>query len=369
MRERPLSVLHLLAPADFGGMESVVVSLAHAQSAAGHRVAVAALIPPREGQHPFVAALADAGIPARVISVGARDYLGERKSVGRLVAEEEWDVLHTHGYRPDVVDSGVARAAGAFTVTTVHGFTGLGLRGRLYEWAQIRSFRRFGAVVAVSDPIRARLVRSGVEEERLHVVRNAWRPLKPLFDRAAARQSLGIGTHEPVVGWIGRLSPEKGPDVMLEALAALGHPHLTLLFVGTGPMRSDLMTQARRLGVEHQVRFYGPLIDAGRYVNAFDAVVLSSRTEGTPMVVLEAMAGRVPLVATAVGGVPDVVTDGEAILVPPEDPAAAARALATALAGGVEGDSRVQAARDRLERDFSVEAWAARYSAVYRAGV
>jgi Glycosyltransferase Family 4 len=126
-------VLHLLAPADFGGLESVVLALSRGQRNAGQSVAVALFIDPRRTDHPLAAALDVAGVRVRTIPTPDRGYLGERRAVRALIEELHPDVVHTHGFRPDVVDSGVARRMGVATCTTVHGFSATDRRGRVYE--------------------------------------------------------------------------------------------------------------------------------------------------------------------------------------------------------------------------------------------
>ena len=111
--------------------------------------------------HPFVRTLRDRELDVVPIDVATRGYLAERAAIASLCRRFRPDVFHTHGYRPDVVDAGVARRLGVPTVTTVHGFTGGGWKDRLYERIQRRAFRSFGAVVAVSQPLRDALLRDG----------------------------------------------------------------------------------------------------------------------------------------------------------------------------------------------------------------
>ena len=136
----------------------------------------------------------------------------------------------------------------------------------------------------------------------------------------------------PIVGWVGRLSPEKGPGALLRAVTLIGRPQVRVSYLGDGSSRVALEEQKREM-VAHgsvdydRVRFHGNVANAGRLLKAFDVLVLSSRTEGTPMILFEAMGAEVPVVTTRVGGVPEVVTEQEAILVPSEDAGALARGI------------------------------------------
>jgi glycosyltransferase involved in cell wall biosynthesis len=367
MSEHPLSILHVLAPADVGGLETVVQLLATGHRRSGHCVHVAAVSPGDGARRVFLPALRAAGVDVASLDIPGRAYHRERAEVGALCRSLRPAVVHTHGYRCDTIAAGAARALGIPTVTTVHGFTGGGARNWFYERLQRFAFRRFDAVVAVSRPIADRLTRDGVRPERLHFVQNAYAARELLLDRAAARAQLGVAPDGFRVGWVGRLSLEKGADVLVDALAHLADvADLAVSVLGEGDQRSELCARARERGVEHRITWHGVVPDAGRLLRAFDVLVLSSRTEGTPMVVLEAMAAGVPIVASRVGGVPDVLSSADALLVPSED----AAALATAIRevhdrpGGARG--RADSARRRLDTEFALAPWLARYEAIYR---
>jgi glycosyltransferase involved in cell wall biosynthesis len=359
-------ILHVTAPGEFGGLESVVTILAGGMRRVGHDVHVAAVVEGPGAARPFLASLSAAGVRTKALVAPGRAYLTERAAIARLCSELRPDVVHTHGYRPDVVDAGVARRLGIPVVTTVHGFTGGGWKDRVYEWLQCRAFRRFDAVVAVSRPLVDRLTRAGVPRSRIHEVRNAWSPIAPVLDRGAARRAVGLPRDGFAIAWVGRLSHEKGPDVLVDALPHLHDLPLVASAVGEGVLRVSLQARARALGLNGRIRWHGAVQDVARVLPAFDAFVLSSRTEGTPMVLFEAMAAGVPIVATAVGGVPDVVSPAEAVLVAPGDPIALAAAIRDVYRDPATAQMRARHARARLEREFGVAPWLERYEAIYR---
>lgn len=361
-------ILHLVAPAAIGGLERVVQALALEQRAAGHDVHVAAIAATLAGEQALLRPLAVAGVDTHPVRVGARAYRRERAEVAKLCRRACPDVVHSHGYRPDVIDAGVARRLGLPTVTTVHGFTGGGWRNRLYEWLQRRAARRFAAVVAVSRPLADQLRAAGVPEERLAIVPNAWRePVAPL-PREGARGALGLPSVSAAfhIGWVGRLSDEKGPDILIAALAQLRDVPFITSFVGDGPAQSRLRALGAAAGVTDRLRWHGAKADASRLFPAFDVFALSSRTEGTPIVLFEAMAAGVPIVAARVGGVEDVLSEAEALLVPAEDPNALAGALRAVYADPAAAARRARAARQRLATQFACGPWIERYLTVYR---
>lgn len=366
-RGGPLKVVHILAPARFGGLESVVHTLATGQQRAGHHVTVVGVFTGTPAGHPFWSSIdASAGLRAIPIVVSARDYVRERRAVRAILQDTAPDVLHTHGYRPDVLAAPQARREGVATVTTVHGFSGGSMKNRLYEWLQRRAFRTFDGVVAVSARLGEELVGTGVPADIVSSVPNAWSlPGAPL-SRYAARQRLQLPQDVPVIGWVGRMNQAKAPDVMLEAFASVEDSRPLLSLVGDGPLRPSLELRVGREAAGSRVRWHGEVSQAGRLLPAFDALAITSRTEGTPMVLLEAMAAGVPIVTTAVGGIPAVVSSSEAVLVEPGDAQGIARALDVIVAGDPSAHERAQAARARLDRDFAVEPWVERYDEIYR---
>jgi glycosyltransferase involved in cell wall biosynthesis len=312
------SILHVLAPAPAGGLERVVRALAVGQAARGHTVTVAAVLERNQRRaadaaaeaydHPFVASFAGTGVLVAPVIVGRREYLGERAAIRALAAQHSASIVHTHGRRPDVVDSGIAKERNVPSVTTVHGFTGAGIRSFVNAAIQRRAFRQFDGVVAVSDTVADALMRFGVPAARVHVIQNAYDQVAPPLERAEARTRLRARGDEFLIGWVGRLSREKGLDVLLAALHELRDRPLTVAVIGSGGERPALEADAARLGVSEAVRWMGQVNDAPRLFRGFDLFVLSSRSEGTPIALFEAMDAEIPVVATAVGGVPTVVS-------------------------------------------------------------
>lgn len=361
-----LSVLHVVAPAQFGGLETAVQALALGSRGSPVEMRVAAVVRAGEADQTFLAPLRVSGVEVFPIVVPPRAYRRERAGVAELCERLRPDVVHTHGYRVDVVDAPVARRLGIPVVTTVHGFTGGDWKNRCYQWLQRRAFRRFDAVIAVSRPLARELSHSGIAAERIHLIPNAWRAAASPLDRAAARRAVGEDHNDPCLGWVGRLSDEKGPDVFLDALAGLRDLPWTACVLGEGPRRRALEARAGALGLRGRVHWHGSVAGAGRLYAAFDVFVLSSRTEGTPMVLFEAMAAGVPIVATRVGGVPDVVSAGEAVLVPPNDPPGLAAAIRAVYRDPAAAAARTRAAKARLEREFAFGLWLERYADIYR---
>lgn len=364
MTVAPLRILHVLNPGLAGGLESVVRLLATGQQRAGHTVHVAATTP--DVLPPIIGTLAQEGVVVTSLIIPGRGYLKERRELRALCQRLRPSVVHSHGYRSDVIGGAAARSAGVPVVTTVHGFTGGDWKNRLYERVQRASIRRFDAVVAVSRPLAEAIAADGVPRDRLHLLPNAFDSSLPSLSRAEARRRLGLEEGRTHIGWVGRLSHEKGADVLLEALARIGDPSVVASVLGSGPEAPRLRALAERLGIGGRVIWHGLVPDAGRCFAAFDIFVMSSRAEGTPIVAFEAMAAEVPIVATAVGGLPDVLAGGVAELVPNEDIEALAGRVRAVMGDREAAAHRARAARRRLESVYGIDAWLAGYDTIYR---
>lgn len=365
---RPLSVVHLCTPAQVGGLERVVQGLATGTLHAGHRVTVMAVCGQEVDLGAFLAPLERAGVHViRILSSRLR-FLAERRLILEHMLQIKPDVLHTHGYRCDLLHAGPAARLGIATVTTLHGSSRMGGLSHLFEWIQERTLARFDGVVAVSELLWRSLLTRGLPAERVHLIPNGWVPPERYVDRDAARRMLKLPRDRMIIGWIGRLVPIKGCDVFLEALARMDTdtPEWHGVVIGAGPELASLQKQARALGIDDQVTFTGIIPEAARIVRALDLFVLSSRSEGTPMTILEVMGAGVPVVAAAVGGVPQVVdVPRGGWIVPPEKPGLLATAMDEVLADEGERNRRAKAGQNRTDDIYGLEPWVRAHVSLY----
>lgn len=359
-----MRVTQMFAPGPYGGLESVVTRLCIGLAGRGHEVT--ALVIVERGSSPVPGLVDDltAGrVRVALIRPPHRAYLQERRAVRAHLQSIRPGVAHTHGYHADVLLRSVAQGLGIPTLATVHGFTRGGRKNRVFEWLQRWSVGRMDAAVAVSEPVAQALISAGTPPSRVRVIRNAWAAPGAFLARDEARRRLGIDLEARVIGWVGRVTPEKGPDVAVDALARAA-PDITLSMVGSGRLVAPLQARCGELGIEGRVRWHGAIPDAWQYFRAFDAYCLSSHTEGTPVALLEAMAAGVPVVATRVGGVPDVVSESEAILVSAGDPVALAQGMDEAVLE--DQGLRVAAAGRRLASQFGTDRWLDSHESLYR---
>ena len=357
----------MTSPAAYGGLERVVAGLSASIAARGHRVVLVTVLEPASDVPAWALALEPLGVTVEPVFVSGRAYRTERRAVRSILRRHGAEIVHTHGYRSDVIDGAVARGAGLPVVSTAHGFVRLGMRGRLYSWLQVRALRHFDAVVAVSRPLLDELRLAGVPASRLRAIPNGFvSSTSRSLSRVTARNRLGLPLDALVVGWVGRMSEEKGPDLALEAFTHVTGPRVMLCMIGDGSRSTHARALAERLGLTDRVVFSGSRPDADTYLHAFDLLALSSRTEGTPMVLLEAGWARIPIVATAVGGVPDLLGNDRGILVSGFDPRSLGEAIARALADQDGSRARAERLRTAIEAGETSESWIDEYEALYR---
>jgi len=233
----------------------------------------------------------------------------------RLLKSERIDIVQSHDFLTRRLAVPAAALAGVAHVTSVHGWITNSMKEhvgrRLDQWLIARATK----AIAVSALLRDQLLDVGVPADRVHLLPNAIvLDDYPLTDTppAVAKVHLGLPPDSEVVTIVGRLSPEKGHALFLEMCSRIAARRSSTMFlvVGHGPLREALERDARSRGLTDRVRFLGLRDDMHHIYSATDVLTLCSTTEGLPNVVLEAFAYRRPVVATRVGGVPDLVADG-----------------------------------------------------------
>lgn len=279
-------------------------------------------------------------------------------------------IWHGHDYKSNLLGVLVRRQWPMKLVTTVHGWVKQTWRTPLYYALDRLSLRWYDRVICVSDDLHAATLRSGVRRDRCILIENAIDTAQ--FQRhtstEAAKEKLGFDPQRKLIGAVGRLSPEKGFDVLIHAVQQLISEGLRvdLAVAGDGDERAQLAGLISSLGLSGQVRLLGYRADSQQLYEAFDVFALSSYREGLPNVVLEAMAMETPVVATAVAGVPRLISDDhDGLLVPPGDAAALAAALRKLLSDDALAQRLATAARATIEQRFSFERRMQKVARVY----
>jgi glycosyltransferase involved in cell wall biosynthesis len=286
----------------------------------------------------------------------------------RLLGRYPFAIVHAHGYKPDILLSWLGVPRRLPCLATCHNWISDTRKMKLLEALDKRALRQFDHVAAVSPDIARELVRKGVSAQRVSIIDNGI-SVPDTDDDAGPRlrAEFEIPIDSKLIVHIGRLARSKRIDLLLQTVARLPAALQThALLAGEGEQRGFLVELTKRLGLERRVHFCGYRADVGRLLKAADLMVLSSEREGLPIVVLEAMATRCPIVATGVGAIPTVLNDAEdAWIVPPDDPGALHQAVRDALGRPDMAKSRAEKAYARYIRQYSREAMGARYLQVY----
>jgi glycosyltransferase involved in cell wall biosynthesis len=280
------------------------------------------------------------------------------------------DILHAHDYKTDILAVLLGRWFGARTLTTMHGFVSRGGRLEIYYRLDHWALRRMDHVVAVSDDLYQILPPLGIPESRRSLVHNGIDVQQFSRRRSIrqARESLGMDPSRLVVGAVGRLATEKGFDLLIGAFDRLLGAGLDaeLVIVGEGGERPRLEALIAQLGRGDRIRLLGHQSEVRPLYEAFDAFALSSRREGLPNVVLEAMALEVPVVATRVAGVPGMIEDDtDGLLVEPGSVDDLTAGLMRLLADAGLRRRLAANARNKIETRYSFAARMERIGSIY----
>jgi len=290
----------------------------------------------------------------------------------RLVSSASPEILHVHLASP--VESlpilfGVPRREGLSLVTTEHAPSQHRAERPWSRMAKRRSLARIARVIALSSADAGYLESIfRVPSGKIRLVPNGVPLPDPPPDRDGARRRLALGEGDEVIGYVGALAESKGLGDLVEAVAALAPSRAVPVVVlgGEGDYAEQIRERAESAGIGARVRLLGPLHPPDDLYAACDLFVLPSHGEAMPLALLEAMAAGRPVVATNVGGIPDVVREGvEGTLVPSRNPRALAAAIGALLADPRARERMGRAARARVESAFSIERMVAATCAVY----
>lgn len=349
-----LKILHVVSSLKVGGMEQLVVRIAAGQRQRGYEASILSL---RPGDLAIDAE--NAGIPVRLLnSSGPLTRIGRAASV---FLNHGVGIIHAHNATSLWYTRLGKKLTGSPVVITCH--------GRLREDARVGTeaeWKSTDAVVAVSNETAKGFDRPSLKN-KLSVIYNGMDSPEPARSRGQVRAELGID-ERPVVIIVARIDGMKGHDTLLRA-AAVVKQHgrsITTLIVGNGVVEHEMKALARELGIESEVRFLGYRTDVTDLLAASDIFALPSRTEGLPISALEAMAQGLPVIATPVGGVPELVEDGRTgILIPVDDPKSLSEAIERLVGESLLRSSMGDAGRRRVAGQFSFDGMLDQYDALY----
>lgn len=343
-------VFHIRASNFYGGPERQI--LGHINSSQGFQHLVVTF---KEGgaENAFQQECLKQGIPVALIQTRHSYQWDAVRQLRELIVEKKPAVLCCHGYKPLVLSFLAKRADFPPVLAFSRGHTSENLKIRLFEYVERKLYARADAIVAVSQGYAETLMAHGVRADRIEVIANAIQSDKfaaPIARREQTRQELGFTEEDVLIATAGRLSPEKAQANLIAAFSLFCNRHnrVHLVICGDGPLRDALEKKSTASGCRN-VHFLGHRTDLDKLMPIFDVFVLPSLTEGLPNVLLEAAACRVPMVATRVGGVPEIITEGASgWLVEPGD----VRQLALAIEQSVVDRDKAQQFADQAFRQI-----------------
>lgn len=365
-----MRIVHLMASPFFGGPERQMLGLAK------HLPREVETLFLSFAEHGHAQAFLDqvklAGFEGKALKHNTPRYFACVREVADELRRLNADLLCCSGYKPDLVGWRAGRRVGVPIVSVSHGWTAATWKVRIYETLDRWALCRLDAVACVSHAQADKVRAAGVPEAKIAVIQNAIGDDAFVEPNAAARAAmLGWFKRPPrwLIGAAGRLSPEKGFGVLVEAAALVlrERPDAGFVLFGDGPLRLDLELQITARGIQEHFVLAGFRSDLQRFLPNLDLGAMSSYTEGLPVILLETGAAGVPTVSTAVGGVPEVIDDGQSgLLAPAGDAAALARHLIALLDDEPRRLAMGRAARERVRRDFSFAAMGQKYFELFQ---
>ncbi len=360
-RTQTITVCHLISGDLWAGPEVQVHALLKSlQSVPELEISIIVL---NEGK--FAKLLAEAGFRVKVIDESKNRFPNIVKLAAAELTGRRIDILHSHRYKENFIATLLKKRCDVrHLAQTVHGigepFSGLKkLKVMLYDFLNDRATRQFDRVLAVSDDIRRELG-NRYDISKIVTIHNAVDISEVIPKRSSeeVREELGIGPDHQVIGTIGRMVPIKGIDQFLSVAKIIvgKKPDVILLLAGDGPQQSEYENMARSMGLANNVRFLGYRHDAADILNCLDLFVMTSYHEGIPVVLLEAMTLKRPVVAMSVGGIPEVIEDNiSGNLVEPKNVPRFAEDCLALLADPQRAQRYGEAARDRIKAEFSID--------------
>lgn len=369
----PLRIVHVIDGLGRGGAEQLLAVYAPELKRIGHDVQVVVL--QEKDGNPQAARLRQAGIPVTLVRIDKIKRLDQLWRAVRVLRLLRPDIIHAHLQFANITAALARRFLGVPAVATLHTLehpTGLDRSSRRL-WLMNRALdSSVDRVICLSRASATAARQNGLVKVQLEILGNGIDlgpyDAPPGQTRAEVRSTLGIAQDAALIITVAVLRPEKGIDRLVSAMQAIcdAHPKAHLLVVGDGPQFAPLKAQIGDLRLGDAVTLAGFRDDVPDLMRAADIFVLPTLGDALPTVVMEAMAAHLPVVVSDVGGLSDMVTQGvEGTLVPPDDVAALARAVTALLQNEPARAQTGRAARERAERDFTLQGQVARLVAIY----
>lgn len=371
----------VLTPVEFGGAEKVSLNLLKKINRKMFNVVPIVLVRPWEQRNLFQKELENemyeyVTIPVALYERGVRKdwfrVLRCFKLLWSIMRSQSFDAMHTNGYFADIIGIPAARMMGVPIISTCHGFITNDVKLKVYSFLDRMVLLFANKIIAVSDDIKDNLIKAGIRKSKIKVILNSVETNDDRIvlkcNRVQMRSSLDIQDKDLLLGYVGRLSEEKGIKFLIEAVSSLDQAKvpIKLLLIGDGPERSELERFVQEQKIEDRVFFMGFKDQIEKWLPVLDIFVLPSLSEGTPMALLEAMAQGLPVIASAVGGIPTIICSGHnGILTEPAKPQQLVEAISM-----INQDRQLRAslgtsAKKTVDERFNAAVWVKEIESLY----
>lgn len=375
MKKEPnkIKVAYIMTPVEFGGAEKVSINLLKYINRNIFEVRPIVFVRPWEKDNFTVSSIKNMGYEVYKIPTTIRTHSEGRgyyrfirgfKIIFSILKKGRFNLVHSNGYFADIMSLPAAKLLSLPFLSTCHGYINTGIKLKIYNNIDIFFLRFSDKIFAVSKDIVGYLIKMGVKESKIIGFYNAIEIYKDdkKFEqyRNSIRLKYNISNKDMVIGYVGRLSDEKGIKYLFKASSMLcdrGYK-IKVLVIGDGPLKEELESMAADGNLHEIIIFTGFIKDVEKYLASIDIFVLPSITEGTPMALLEAMAMGKPVIATEVGGVPNVVKSGKnGLLVPSKDSEKIGDAIQYLMSNKNMCEKISIAGKKTVEKEYSIEGW------------
>lgn len=373
---KKINVMHLRSGSGKGlyGAESVIVSICKNIDKKNFDCVVVCFQDPRISKITLIDEAQIIGIPAEIIKLENRIDLSAVFKLRALLDKYDIDILHCHDYKANFIGLLASKSKEVKLVTTLHGWLRAGARERFYEYADSFLIKNFNQIIAISEDIKKSVSKSSILQKKTIVIHNAVDT--DYFKEKIAvdinyKKKLKIEKNVNIIGTVGRLSAEKGQSYLIEAAKEVidAYPDTVFLIAGEGLLKKPLASMVSSIGLQNHIIFTGliPQNEMRKTYSLFDIFVLPSLREGFGLALIEAMAMGIPVTATNVGGIPEIIEDGKTgYLVPPADANAISKAVIALLSDKAKAESMAKAGQNFVREEASIHKFISRIEEVYR---
>jgi len=360
-----MRILHLIDSGGFYGAEAVLIELVGEQRKQGLDARIGS-IGNADNEKPIEVAARAKNLPVHIFKMSAGlNFIGILKLLA-FAKKEKFDVIHSHGYKANILLGLMPQFIRQIPfIITLHGWTSVKALTKMWVYEKMDAYllknRKFIVLVSRASAQHASLQK--VKKNCVVIENGISSDLPPISKGVEMKKILALKEKGiKIIGSIGRLSYEKGYDLLIKAVAQC-EQEMVLVLMGDGPEKNELQSIAKQYGIEKKVLFFGYVEQAGQYIPLFDVYVNSSRTEGAPITLLEAMRAKTPIVARDVGGNKQLLGNGGyGVVVQGDSPTEMIKSITESME---KNDTRVRQAYESFVKNYSVSAMTKKYINVY----